>query len=167
MDWVDTNGKVITELPDNCFGFVYKIEYKDGTYYYGKKQVRFKKTLPMLSNGSRRPNSKLITKRIPYTKEELENKPKSFKRKYKLVNFEEVWTISSSWGKYTGSSNDTPPDSEISKKIILYYSSNKRTLTYLETYVLFSTHAVVKKDCHNSNILGKFFDNSLQGLIKS
>jgi len=166
VNWVNEKGNTITKLPNDCFGFIYKISYKDGTYYFGKKQVTFKKTLPRLKNGDRRPNSKLITKRVPLTQQELDSKPASSTQRSKLVEFEEVYTIPSAWKKYTGSSEDTPPDSEIKSKTILFLCSNKRTLTYLETYVLFNTNAVCKSNCHNKNVLGKFFDNALDGWIK-
>lgn len=166
MQWTNYDGKVVTELPKDCFGFVYKITYKDGTYYYGKKQVVFKKTLPMLKNGERRPNSKVVTKRVPLTAEERKAKKPSDKRLSKLVQFEEVSAITPSWKKYTGSSQDTPPDSQILSKVILLLSKDKRTLTYLETYILMKDHSVVKSNCHNKNILGKFYDNALEGWIK-
>jgi len=166
VNWTDTSGKPITELPEDCFGFVYKITYKDNTFYYGKKQVQFKKKLPMLQNGKRRPNSLILNKKVKLTKEELAARPPSNKSTNKIVQFEEVVLIPPSWKKYSGSSKDTPPVNEIASKRILFLASNKRTLTYLETFVLFKTHAVCQSRCHNSNILGKFFDNSLQGWIK-
>jgi len=166
VKWTDKSDDIVTELPDNCFGFVYRIRYKDGTTYYGKKQVTHQVTLQMKQDGTRRPNSTVIQKRVKLTADELDGRSSSDKRTSKLVKFERINKISNAWLKYTGSSELTPDDSKIKRRQILYYSSNKMTLTYLEVYVLFINHAAANKNCHNKNINRMWYDNSLDGLIK-
>ena len=157
--------KAVTEMPEKVIGFVYKITYKDFTCYYGKITTASTQVLPMLLDGSRRPNSTTIKKKIKLTKEELDARTKSDTRTSKLVEFEVVIKTKPAWKKYVGS-GDTPDDSEILSRTILYYSTTKRTLTYLEAYVLMSKHAAVNAKCHNKNILGSFYDNALDGYVK-
>jgi len=161
--WTYKGNKIYT-LHSNVFGFVYKINYTDGSFYIGKKQVVSTKTLPLQKDGSRRPFSTLITKRVNLTKEELEARIPSDKRVSKLVDFEQVRSISN-WKTYTGSSKDTA-NLTIDSKEMLYLVTNNRTLTYLEHYVLFKHNAPCNRQCVNQNIGGKFFDNALDGLIR-
>jgi len=144
------------------------INYKDGTTYFGKKQVRFKTKIPLRKDGKSRDNVvDVITKRVKLTKEELDKRAPSDNRVSKLQKFEVVEKINDSWKKYNGSGTTTPHHSKIKRKTILALCSNKTTLTYLEAYVIFKNHAVVNKKCHNLNILGKFWDNAMDGYIKT
>jgi len=166
MNWTHSNGTVITELPDDCFGFVYKINYSDGMCYYGKKQIRSKQLVPLRKDGVRRNDLPLVSKRIKLTVAERQQQPVNSKRVSKIVQFETIYNISSRWKKYTGSSEAVPSDDKITSKVILFLSSSKTTLTYLENYVLYSNHAAADKKCYNSNISGRIFDNCLDGWIK-
>lgn len=158
-------GEEVTELPKNTFGFVYKISYTNGKFYIGKKQVQTTETKPLRKDGKRRENSELVSKRVKLTESELSERKSSDKRKSKIVQFEKVTTINDSWKKYKGSSKLTT-NLTIDKKEIMYFSSNKRTLTYLENYLLYKCHGPCNKMCLNENIGGQFYDNVLDGWIK-
>ena len=66
---------------------------------------------------------------------------------------------------YKGS-HELSKDLEIKSKEILYQCSNKKAATYLETALLFYHDAIFDPNFLNQNILGKFFDNDLKGLIE-
>ena len=133
----------VDEIPiDNPYGFIYKITYEDGTYYYGKKNFYSTVRLPALKSGKQRPNSNRI------------GKNKNGKRVY----FDEVQK-ESNWKKYTGS-NDI--DLPISKREILTFASSKRNLTYLEVKYLFKLDALEDSNCHNQNINGMWFKGNLK-----
>lgn len=54
MDWI-YEGKVITELPEDCEAFVYLItNLTNGRKYVGKKLAKFKKTKPPLKGKTRK-----------------------------------------------------------------------------------------------------------------
>lgn len=59
---------------------------------------------------------------------------------------------------------DIKPE-EIASKTILYQCSSRKTSTYLEAETLFKTRAIFKHSYINDNISGKFFKNSLDGLL--
>jgi hypothetical protein len=68
--------------------------------------------------------------------------------------------------KYTGSSKYNEGKELVSKEI-LHLCSNKRTATYLEVKEMIVRGSVEPDSGYNNeNILGKFFNNCLDGLIK-
>ena len=69
------------------------------------------------------------------------------------------------WKKYNGSCKTETTASIVSKEI-LQFVSTRRTLTYLETKALFCNGAIEKEEYMNKNILGKFWDNCLDGEMK-
>jgi len=71
----------------------------------------------------------------------------------------------SNWKSYKGSSKLTE-DKVILNKVILYLTTSKRTMTYLEQRELFSVDAAANPSYVNENIGGKFFDNALEGLYE-
>jgi hypothetical protein len=141
MRWNYAGNKVesIDDLPLEVTGFVYVIEYTDGTYYFGQKNIYKSVTLNALKNGATREGAKRV------------GKNKGGKRVYF-----DVVTKESNWLNYEGSSESTK-DLEIECKTILEIAFSKRSLTYLEAKVLFAEDALEDDDCHNLNILGKFF----------
>lgn len=160
--------KVVNTLPKETYGFVYCIHYNNGyKKYLGKKKVTTKVTKPARLDGKKRqPDSLFINKRVKLTKQELEARIPSDKRTSKLETFETYEQQSDSWKKYEGSCKADISNYKITKKEILFFTDNKRSLTYLETQVLFKTHACVSNKFLNENIEGRFFDNALDGWIK-
>ncbi len=73
--------------------------------------------------------------------------------------------IESKWCSYEGSSKLTE-GLTISKKVILYLTTNKRSMSYLEDRELFSCKALESDEYLNENIRGKYWDNCLDGLHK-
>lgn len=137
MNWIKDN-KLVTKLPDNCFGFVYLIEnITNGKKYIGKKQafsLRKKKF-------GKRKLAEINDKRL---------------KKYEMIRSE------SNWQHYTGSNKELNEDikngAEISKTI-LEYAYSKAHLTYLEIKYQFM-HGVIESDnWYNSNISGRYYPN--------
>lgn len=130
--------------PTTSYGFIYQIDYDDGTSYIGKKTFYSEVQLPALKSGIVRPEALYrIGRNI----------------KGKRVQFDVV-RKESAWKKYNGSSELTK-GKKIVAKTILALCSSKRELTYMETRILF--HRDVLEDEHylNQNILGKFFKGNL------
>jgi len=140
--WI-SSGLPVTEVPiDDPYGFIYRITYTDGTYYYGMKRFYSYKTLPKLKSGEPRKGH------IRFT-----YKNGSGKRKY----VEEI-RKESDWKTYTGSADI---GLDIEKKEILAFARTKRELSYLEAKCLFQTEALEDDLCHNQNILGSFYRKKL------
>ena len=140
MEWV-YKGKIVTDLSDEVFGFVYCITYTDGTKYIGKKQVISEVTLPALKSGVQRPNSRRI------------GKNKNGKR----VHYDVV-TKPMKWRDYEGSTQFSEGKT-IADKEMLEVAHSKRYLTYLEAKYQFSLGVLEDETYLNSNILGRFYDN--------
>jgi hypothetical protein len=129
----------ITDFPENTIGFVYQIEYEDGTKYIGKKNLYSVKTLPILKNGKIRPNAERI---------------------FTIGTGERIYhdriKKESDWQTYNGShklcKNKIPKE-----KLILAYAYNKYQLTYLEAKYLFIYEVLEKEEFINDNILGSFY----------
>ena len=141
------NGSEVTalgELPKDSYGFIYKINYSDGTCYYGKKNLYKKVTLAALKSGEQRPNSERKGRNI----------------KGKRVYFD-ILTKESDWLEYSGSSEKTEGLEIVSKEILLVAYS-KRELTYQEAKCLFWEEAIENELCHNANILKLFFRDNLK-----
>jgi len=66
---------------------------------------------------------------------------------------------------YEGS-HDLAGSLEISKKEILYQCNSRKTATYLEAALLFHYDAIFDPHWLNENILGKFYSNSLKGILE-
>lgn len=135
---------LLEECDGEPFGFIYRINYSDGTFYYGKKNLHKKVTLPALKSGEQRPNSERKGKNI----------------KGKRVYFDIV-TKESDWLTYEGSSEKTK-SLEIVSKEILVFAYSKRELTYQEAKCLFWEEAIEHENCHNHNILNLFFKDNLK-----
>jgi hypothetical protein len=125
------------DLHPDCTEFIYQITYVDGRKYLGKKKVRSIRKL--------KPTKKQLAIRKNYVRKELVDLP---------------------FLEYEGSHKveDCP---EIQIKEILYQCSNSRTGTYIEAAMLFGEGVLFDDTYLNTNILGKYFDNALDGLIES
>lgn len=118
-------------------GFIYRIDYEDGTFYYGKKNFVDETNKPL----GKKELAKITDGRL---------------KKYKTVRKESNWRI------YEGSSKETIGKT-ISSKTILEVYKTQRALTFAEARLLFGRNALFMKNCLNGNILGKFFRNVLDG----
>lgn len=136
-------GKVLEDLPEHAYGFVYEITYTTGQKYIGKKNCFAKSTLPALKTGIPRPGS------------ERKGKNKDGKRIYV-----DIVTKESPWREYEGSSKNTT-DLTIAAKEILEFAPTGRSLTYLEAQHLFCKEAIISPNYLNDNILGKFHRGKL------
>ena len=138
--WYDikTNNPVmeLSYFPKDSIGFVYLLEYADGSMYIGKKNLYSTRTLPKLKTKNR-DNAVVIKKR----------------KDGHLVEYEIV-TTESDWLDYEGS---TRKGTKVAKKYILGVATSKIQLTYLETKYLFKYNAIIDANFINDNILGKFY----------
>ena len=135
----------IEQIPEDVIGFVYLIEFTDGTKYIGKKNVRYTKKLKALKSG--KPRAKACG--IVY-----KNTGKGFRQKYDII-YEET-----DWKTYQGSHKECK-NKTISKKYILDFAKTPLELTYLEAKQQM-IHNVLKGDSFiNDNILNKFYRNNL------
>ena len=134
MEWINCSG-----VPDftGYEGFIYRIDYTDGTFYLGKKNFVDETTKQL-------------------GKKELALITDGRLKKYKTVRKE------SNWRTYEGSSKETIGKT-ISKKIILNVYKTQRALTFAEARLLFNSEALFESKCLNGNILGKFFRNVFEG----
>ena len=125
-NWIKSDGVTlneITELPEDCVGFVYIVtNTESGKRYIGKKLAKFAKTkyrIVKLKNGTK--------------------KRKKIKEK-----------IDSDWQTYYGSSNELTADIEALGKScftreILYYCYSKAECSYVEAREQFR-HKVLESD---------------------
>ena len=123
------------DLFKECTDFVYELEFSDGTKYIGKKCVRSIRRI--------KPTKAQLAIRKNYVRKELKNSP---------------------FIKYEGSSEENKGKTLVNKEI-LHQCSTKKTATYIETALLFSEHAILTAEYNNKSILGRFYDNDLDGLL--
>jgi|TARA_B100000214_G_C23603866_1_gene462002 hypothetical protein len=123
MDWT-YNGKIVTELPKWCVGFVYEItNIHNGKKYIGKKLARFKK--------SRRPL-----------------KGRTNKRRYTISS---DWK--SYFGSSNALLEDLKKIGEEKfKREILFYCQSKAELSYIEAREQFSRKVLETDDYYNGHI---------------
>jgi Putative endonuclease segE, GIY-YIG domain len=132
------NDKVVdsvSKMPDDVFGFVYKItNLSNGKIYIGKKQIFS------------------TTKRV-FGKKEAAAMIDKRKAKHEYV------TKESAWLKYTGSNTalnaDIKNGDEVRREILVFCNS-KAKMTYFETKYQF-LEGVIEKDTYNDNINGKYY----------
>ena len=145
MSWLYKNNKIIAsieDLPENVFGFVYRIDNlsqldEDGNskFYIGRKQI-------------------MSTRKKKFSKKQLERLSDKRSKKYEVI------TKESDWVSYTGSNK--PLNEEIKNgnrisKTILEFAYNRYHLTYLEVKYQFMHGVLETLHCYNKNILGKFY----------
>ena len=129
MSWY-YQGQEVTELPEDCVGYVYCItNLTNNRKYIGKKLAKFSKTtykVVKLKNG----------------------KKKRQKIRSKIV---------SDWQEYYGSSKELTADiaqigKENFKREILFYCSSKAECSYIEAREQFSHKVLESKDYYNGQI---------------
>ena len=155
MSWT-YNGRVITELsdmPEDTFGFIYKITNgQTGQYYIGKKQV--------VSIRKRKFGKKEIAK--------LEDKRM---KRYEMVEKESDWRkyrssnpIVQLWFHTNEQALTEDRRDDINDRLelkILKFCKNKKALTYYELQEQFSHDVLGDEMALNDNLLGKFFRKDL------
>lgn len=133
-----------TPLPLD-YGFIYQIDYDDGTSYIGKRNFYSEVTLPALKNGTIRPEA------VQRVGRNINGKRVQF----------DIIRKESAWRKYNGSSELTKGKTIIAKTILAICQS-KRELTYMECKALFCLNAIEDEKYLNANILGKFHRDNLK-----
>lgn len=145
-NWIYKDKEInsIEELPENVFGFVYKItnlvEHKE---YIGKKQL-------------------IQVRKKRLTKKEIQEHTKPGRKpKSKVVKTE------SNWQDYYGSSLELLKDvakygKENFKREIIHVCYSKKQLTYWEIHYQITERVLFREDSYNSNILSKFFREDLK-----
>lgn len=141
-----TTSKVssIQDLPEYSTGFVYLIEYKDGTKYIGKKNLYATIKMKSLPSGKQRANT---------VGKEYRNTGKGSRQSYDIIRKETDWLT------YKGSHKEKLK--QISHKYILDFAYTKIQLTYLEAKFLFKHEVLEDPKFLNENILNAFYRNKL------
>ena len=125
------NNEQITELPEDCVGFVYLItNLTNNRKYVGKKLAKFSRT-----------KYKTVT---------LKN---GTKKKKKIRD-----KIDSDWQEYYGSSNELNKDIELLgkehfRRDILFYCKTKAECSYIEAREQFTRRVLETTEYYNNNIM--------------
>lgn len=142
MSW-SYQGLPVTELPEDCVGFVYLItNLTNNRKYIGKKLAKFSKTSTKtvkLKNGSKK-KKKVRTK------------------------------VDSDWQTYYGSSPELSKDvetlgTEKFSREILYYCRSKAECSYIEAREQFSRRVLESTDYYNGHIQVRVHGSHILGKI--
>jgi hypothetical protein len=142
MSWYYENNE-ITELPEDCIGFVYLITNTlDGRMYIGKKLAKFSKTT--------------------YKTVKLKN---GNKKKKKIRS-----KIDSDWQEYYGSSVELTADiiklgKENFKREILYYCKSKSECSYIEAREQFTRKVLESNNYYNGQISVRVHGSHIKGKL--
>ena len=142
MTWLYESNE-ITELPEDCAGFVYLITNKlSGRMYIGKILAKFKKTT--------------------YKTVKLKNG----KKKRKKIR----GTRDSDWQTYYGSSPELLKDVELLgtenfTREILYYCRSKAECSYIEAREQFARRVLESDDYYNGHIQVRVHGSHIKGKI--
>lgn len=152
MNWIYNNENIndISQLPENTYGFVYRITHKPtNKSYIGKKVLYYER------------NKKLGKKELEILKEERKGVPGRLPTKKKIIT-------ESNWKIYWGSNKElielskNEPYEDFEREI-LQVCNSKKLLTYYETKYLFMLQVLEFPDNYfNDNILGKFYTKDLE-----
>ena len=137
------NNEQITELPEDCVGFVYLItNTTTNRKYVGKKLAKFSRT-----------KYKTVT---------LKN---GTKKKKKIRD-----KIDSDWQEYYGSSNELNKDIELLgkehfRRDILFYCKTKAECSYIEAREQFARQVLESDDYYNNNIMCRIHGSHIRGKL--
>jgi len=156
MTWT-YNGQYITEIgdmPEDVFGFIYKITNgKTDQYYIGKRQV----VSVRKRNFGKKEIAALEDKRMK--KYEYVTKESDWKE-YRSSNKEvKSWFEENERALNEGRTDDINNQIELR---ILRFCSNKKSLTYYELQEQFAHDVLGDERALNDNLLGKFFRKDLE-----
>jgi hypothetical protein len=144
MSWLYQN-QLISELPEECVGFVYLITNTlSGRMYIGKKLAKFSRTtykMVKLKNGNKK-------------KKRIRSK------------------IDSDWQTYYGSSPELTKDVETLGTLnftreILYYCMSKAECSYIEAREQFSRRVLESDDYYNGHIQVRIHGSHIKKLPKN
>ena len=144
MSWL-FESQQITELPEDCAGFVYQITNKlTGRKYIGKKLAKFKRTT--------------------YKTVKLKNG----KKKRKKIRGK----IDSDWQTYYGSSPELTRDieqlgPENFTREILYYCGSKSECSYIEAREQFARRVLESDHYYNGHIQVRVHGSHIKGKISN
>ena len=142
MSWT-YQGAPVSELPDNCVGFVYLItNTASGRKYIGKKLAKFSKTTQKtvkLKNGN--------------------------KKKRKLRS-----KVDSDWREYYGSNDQLKKDvaelgADKFTREILYFCKSKAECSYIEAREQFTHKVLESDDYYNGQISCRIHQSHIKGKI--
>lgn len=142
MTWYH-KGVIVTELPEDCVGFVYLISCNtSGRLYIGKKLAKFSKTT--------------------YKTIKLKN---GTKKKKKIRS-----KIESDWQDYYGSNLELNKDVELYGKEnftreILHYCKSKAECTYIEARTQFERKVLESDEYYNGQISCRIHQSHIKGKI--
>jgi hypothetical protein len=141
-DWY-YQGQLVTELPEDCVGFVYEITNTlDGRKYIGKKLAKFKKT-----------KYKMVT---------LKNGTKKRKKIRSQVD--------SDWATYYGSNAELNNDvinygAENFTREILFYCYSKAECSYIEAREQFLRKVLESDNYYNGQISVRVHGSHIKGKL--
>ena len=144
MSWYHQN-QLITELPEDCIGFVYLItNNKTNKKYIGKKLAKFSKTT--------------------YKTVKLKNGTKKKKRIKSKID--------SDWLTYYGSNDELKKDIQILgpekfKREILYYCKSKAECSYIEAREQFRHQVLESDDYYNGHIQVRVHGSHIKNKLSS
>jgi len=142
MTWYH-KGVIVTELPEDCVGFVYLISCNtSGRLYVGKKLAKFAKTT--------------------YKTVQLKNGTKKKKKIRSKIN--------SDWQTYWSSSDELKKDieslgQENFTREILFYCKSKSECTYIEARTQFERKVLESDDYYNGQISCRIHQSHIKGKI--
>ena len=142
MTWYH-KGSIVTELPEDCVGFVYLISCNtSGRLYIGKKLAKFSKTT--------------------YKTVKLKN---GTKKKKKIRS-----KIDSDWQEYYGSSPNLTADvialgTDKFTREILYYCKSKAECSYIEAREQFNHRVLESDDYYNGQIVCRIHGSHIKNKI--
>ena len=140
MTWKYKEKEVLslTDMPEETYGFIYKISNKiTGQYYIGKKQV----VSVRKKNFGKKKLSTITDKRV---------------KKYEMVSKESDWKTYRSSNSVVKSWNEDEIELEI-----LRFCKSKKSLTYYELQEQFYYNVLADSNSLNDNLIGKFFRKDL------
>lgn len=165
MDWT-YEGKVVTELPEDVYGFIYLLKYEGGYSYIGMKSAYSILEKPAKKSGEVREGCERVYHNIMRDengKVLVSRKDIAAARKRGLKATREAYDrgiYESNWRDYESSSKEVKNYKLISKEI-LEYAPTKRSLTYLEVKYLFAYDAIIDPKFLNQNIIKRWFRGKL------